>query len=165
MNYSKIIFLVFIWTYPILLAQTQLDPIKVDSDDLKTLQIEQKSYFSFFQFIRIDTWIVKKGDKEISKKEFFKITDSAKELAILNEKNSRIHKYFLFGSVSAFAGGVIAIHPATGKSGTYIGASMYFYGMYLSTLMRKEREESVISFESAKRLAFQYNQLLKTSQF
>ena len=164
MNYRKIIFLVFIWTYPILLAQTQLDLIKVDSDDLKTLQIEQKSYFSFFQFIRIDTWIVKKGDKEISKKEFFNITDSAKELAMLEEKNSRIHKYFLFGSLSAFAGGVIAIHPSTGKPGTYIGASMYFYGMYLSTLVRKEREESVISFELAKRIAFQYNQLLKASQ-
>ena len=163
MNYGKIIFLVFIFTYPRLL-QGQAENVKIDSDNCKALLIEQKSYFSFFQFNAIDTWIVKEGDKEISKKEFFKITDSIKELALLHDKNSRVNKLFLFGSLNGLVGGVIAIDPSTGKPGTYIGAGMYFYGMYLLTKVRNEREESIISFEFADSIALHYNQLLRISQ-
>ena len=106
-------------------------------------------------------WTVNRGNGLlIGYEEFFRITDSTQEQILLKNQIKLSRQQLLFFGISGLLGGMIALAPQTGNAGGYIGSLVYLISVWGLTESRYNSLYPVISFESAKIIAEQYNKNL-----
>ena len=94
----------------------------------------------------------------IGYEEFFRITGSIQEQILLKNQIKLSRKQLLFFGISSLLGGIIALAPQTGNAGGYIGSLVYLISAGGLAESRYNSLYPVISFESAKIIAEQYNE-------
>ena len=115
---------------------------------------------------RPSRWTVNRGNGPlIGYEEFFRITDSRQEQILLKNQIKLSRQQLLFFGISSLLGGIIALAPQTGNAGGYIGGLVHLISAGGLAESRYNSLYPVISFESAKIIAEQYNEnlLLKHS--
>ena len=101
----------------------------------------------------------------IGYEEFFRITESIQEQILQKNQIKLSRQQLLFFGISSLLGGIIALAPQTGNAGGYIGGLVHLISAGGLAKSRYNSLYPVISFESAKIIAEEYNKnfLLKYS--
>ena len=111
-------------------------------------------------------WTVNRGNgRLIGDEEFFRITESTQEQILLKNQLKLSRQQCLLGGISNGVGSWIALAPQTGSAGGTIGGLVYIISAGVIMKSMSNYLYPVISFESAKIIAEQYNKnlLLKYS--
>jgi len=106
-------------------------------------------------------WTVNRGNGElIGYEEFFRITESTQEQILLKNQLKLSRQQCLLGGISNGVGSWIALAPQTGSAGGTIGGLVYIISAGVIMKSMSNYLYPVISFESAKIIAEQYNKNL-----
>ena len=146
-------------------SNLEIDQIKYNGQKLSVKEAKyQITPFEIFH-VRIlkksARWTVHRGNgRLIGDEEFFRITESTQEQILFKNQLKLSRQQLLLGVISFAVGGWIALAPQTGSVGGYIGNLVCFISMGVLGEGRINRVYPVISFESAKIIAEQYNKNL-----
>ena len=151
----------------------EIDQIKYNEQILSVKQAKMHWYqispFEIFYMSilkRPARWTVNRGNGElIGDEEFFRITESTQEQILFKNQLKLSRQQCLLGGISYGVGGMIALAPQTGNTGGYLGGLVVFISVGVIAESMSNSLYPVISFESAKIIAEQYNKnlLLKYS--
>ena len=149
----------------------EIDQIKYNEQKLSVKQAKYP-FFSPFEIFYVSIlkrparWTVNRGNgRLIGDEEFFRITESTQEQILLKNQLKLSRQQCLLGGISYGVGGWIALDPHTGSAGGTIGLLVVFISAGVLVDSKFNSIYPVISFESAKIIAEQYNKnlLLKYS--
>ena len=151
----------------------EIDQIKYNEQKLSVKQAKMHWYqISPFEIFYVSIlkrparWTVNRGNGGlIGDEEFFRITESTQEQILLKNQLKLSRQQCLLGGISYGVGGWIALHPQTGSVGGTIGPLVVSISAGVLVDSKINSIYPVISFESAKIIAEQYNKnlLLKYS--
>ena len=168
---NKNIFIFFgLFFGSVLCQDTKVEGIKITNfeiDQIKyneqKLTVIKESKFNWRILKRIDSWSVFMGNNQvIEAEEFFRITNSTSEQTLLKNNLKLSRQKFVLAGISNVGGAAIAITPQTGYTGTYIGLVFLIIGQWLIYESYLMDVYPIISFESAKIIAQQYNKNLQS---
>ena len=150
----------------------RVEPIKPTNSEIdqiiynkQKLSVIKESKFDWKILKRIDSWSVLMGNSQvIGAEEFFRITESTHEQILLKNKLKLSRQKFVLAGISNVGGAAIAITPQTGHTGTYIGLVFVMIGQWLNYESYSMSVYPIISFESAKIIAEQYNKNLQSQK-
>ena len=151
----------------------EIDQIKYNEQKLSVKQAKMHWYqISPFEIFYVSIlkrparWTVNRGNgRLIGDEEFFRITESTQEQILLKNQLKLSRQQCLLGGISNGVGSWIALAPQTGSAGGTIGGLVYIISAGVIMKSMSNYLYPVISFESAKIIAEQYNKnlLLKYS--
>tara|TARA_B100000029_G_scaffold514849_1_gene619294 strand:- start:1122 stop:1604 length:483 start_codon:yes stop_codon:yes gene_type:complete len=128
-------------------------------NDNNKLSIIEYSKFNWRLFKKIQSWYPTIGDgNKISMKEFFIITESNEERNLITQNEKNIIKLMTMAALSTAAGLVLILTPETEEWGVYLG--LVIISEWLMIRANTIISKPVISYESAKNIADQYNKNL-----
>ena len=149
----------------------EIDQIKYNEQKLSVKQAKYP-FFSPFEIFYVSIlkrparWTVNRGNgRLIGDEEFFRITESTQEQILLKNQLKLSRQQCLLGGISYGVGGTIAIAPQPGSAGGFYGPLVVIISSGVLVDSKFNSIYPVISFESAKIIAEQYNKnlLLKYS--
>ena len=149
----------------------EIDQIKYNEQKLSVKQAKYP-FFSPFEIFYVSIlkrparWTVNRGNgRLIGDEEFFRITESTQEQILLKNQLKLSRQQCLLGGISYGVGGWIALDPHTGSAGATIAPLVVSISVGVLVDSKFNSIYPVISFESAKIIAEQYNKnlLLKYS--
>tara|TARA_Y100001970_G_scaffold106758_1_gene133793 strand:+ start:757 stop:1245 length:489 start_codon:yes stop_codon:yes gene_type:complete len=130
-------------------------------NDNNKLSIIEYSKFNWRLFKKIQSWYPTIGDgNKISMKEFFIITESNEERNLITQNEKNIIKLMTMAALSTAGGLVLILTPETKEWGVYLGLGPLIISEWLMIKANTIISKPVISYESAKNIADQYNKNL-----
>ena len=145
----------------------EIDQIKYNEQKLSVKQAKYP-FFSPFEIFYVSIlkrparWTVNRGNgRLIGDEEFFRITESTQEQILLKNQLKLSRQQCLLGGISYGVGGWIALDPhQAGSAGGTIGPLVVIISSGVLVDSKINYLYPVISFESAKIIAEQYNKNL-----